>query len=412
MSAVKILHVIVTLNPTGGGPMQGLRNFLPVIYKWGYRNEVVCLDDPKETFIGKDSFIVHALGPSKRPWGYAPKLLPWLKGNVQRFDAILVHGLWQYHGYAVNESINWLKANGEGKLPVVAVMPHGMLDPYFQKAPERKWKAMRNNIYWKLIEEKVINESSAIFFTCAEELRLARKTFSNYKPKREINVGYGIAEPPAFSPQMTAAFEEKCPEPMRGKPFLLFLSRIHSKKGIDLLIRAYAELKKAQESSVEQKALPYLLVAGPGLETAYGQEMQRLVQELGLQEQVIFPGMLTGDAKWGAFYGCEAFVLSSHQENFGIAVAEALACSKPVLISNQINIWREIEEAGGGFVENDNLSGTKALLTRWMNLTEEEKRNFSIAARASYEKHFAVDAAARQLIRVILKMIAANGISV
>ena len=80
--------------------------------------------------------------------------------------------------------------------------------------------------------------------------------------------------------------------------------------------------------------------------------------------------MLTGHAKWGAFYGAEAFILPSHQENFGIAVVEALACGKPVLISKQVNIWHEIIEGGGGLVEEDTTAGTLRLLESWQRLSK------------------------------------------
>jgi hypothetical protein len=77
--------------------------------------------------------------------------------------------------------------------------------------------------------------------------------------------------------------------------------------------------------------------------------------------------MLSGAAKWGALYGCEAFVLPSHQENFGIAVVEALACGKPVLISDQVNIWREIVEDGAGLVEGDAEEGVEKLLRKFFD---------------------------------------------
>jgi hypothetical protein len=77
--------------------------------------------------------------------------------------------------------------------------------------------------------------------------------------------------------------------------------------------------------------------------------------------------MLSGAAKWGALYGCEAFVLPSHQENFGIAVVEALACGKPVLISDQVNIWREIVEDGAGLVEGDTEEGVEKLLRNFLS---------------------------------------------
>ncbi|RYZ60934.1 MAG: glycosyltransferase, partial [Chitinophagaceae bacterium] len=399
---MKILHVIASLNPEHGGPMQGLRNYLPEIYNMGYRNEVVCLDDPAEPHIGKDSFITHALGPCQRPWAYAGKLLPWLKQELPRFQAVMIHGLWLYHGYAVLKAVKWLEKQGEQNVPRIFVMPHGMLDPYFQNAPERRLKAIRNNIYWKFIEKDITNNATAMLFTCQEELRLARQTFRSYRPKKELNIGYGIAKPPAFHPEMAAAFLQHCPATVKDKPFLLFLSRVHQKKGIDLLLKAYASILQAQQAKgSDAVTLPFLLVAGPGMDTPYGRALKELVNRLGLEAHVFFPGMLSGDAKWGAFYACEAFVLPSHQENFGIAVAEALACSKPVLISNQVNIWREIKQAGAGFVAENNLAGTTSLLRNWTDMSAEKKKNVSAAAKACFERNFDVETAAKRMMQQV-----------
>ena len=74
-----------------------------------------------------------------------------------------------------------------------------MLDPYFQTTKERKWKSIRNYIYWYLIEKKVIGEADGLLFTCEEEMRLASLTFKQYHPKSTFNVGYGINEPPMFN---------------------------------------------------------------------------------------------------------------------------------------------------------------------------------------------------------------------
>jgi glycosyltransferase involved in cell wall biosynthesis len=90
--------------------------------------------------------------------------------------------------------------------------------------------------------------------------------------------------------------------------------------------------------------------------------------------------MLRGDAKWGAFYAAEAFVLPSHQENFGIAVAEALACGRPVLLSDKVNIAADIAEDGAGLMEADTADGTERLLERWIALRDEERE--AMAARA------------------------------
>ncbi len=111
--------------------------------------------------------------------------------------------------------------------------------------------------------------------------------------------------------------------------------------------------------------------------------------------------MLSGDAKWGAFYESEAFVLPSHQENFGIAVVEALACNTPVLISNKVNIWREIEKGNGGIVVNDTQKDTYQLLKQWIALTKESKEEMALKAKEVYQTNFTIEMAAVQYLNGI-----------
>ncbi|WP_299797827.1 glycosyltransferase [uncultured Maribacter sp.] len=387
---MKILRIIPSMNPNQGGPCQGIRNSIPELQKLGITNEVVCLDEPNSEYIGQDSFPIHTLGHAKTPLKYHKNLLPWLLANYNNFDIVIVHGLWSYHSYAAIKGIlSYKKDNID--IPKIYVMPHGMLDPYFQKASSRKLKALRNDIYWKFFENKVINEADGILFTCEEELLLARTTFPNYKPKKEINVGYGIQPPPMYRPEMQEAFVEKVPTWNRS-PHLLFLSRIHPKKGVDLLIEAYLKLEK------ELDDLPQLIIAGPGLDEAYGSAMQKLAAQ---SKNIIFPGMLSGDAKWGAFYESEVFVLPSHQENFGIAVVEALACAKPVLISNKVNIWREITKGNGGIVKDDTSTETYKLLKDWFTLNNEQKAQMSTDARNVFLEHYTIEQAGKQLFNSI-----------
>src|SRR6185436_16736904 len=106
----------------------------------------------------------------------------------------------------------------------------------------------------------------------------------------------------------------------------------------------------------------HLVVAGPCAQPQYLEEMRKLASELCPPSSVSFPGMVAGDLKWGMLRLAEVFILPSHQENFGIAVAEALACGTPVLISNKVNICREIDGDGAGLVEEDTVAGTRRLL--------------------------------------------------
>ncbi|MXV17442.1 glycosyltransferase [Hufsiella ginkgonis] len=387
---MKLLHVIGSMDPRSGGPCQGIRNSNSAMVNLGVEREIVCLDAPDASFLGMDDFPIHALGPARGPWHYAEKLYPWLMNNLGRFDVVIINGLWIYSSYAAHRAFKKLKRASPGAdLPRVYVMPHGMLDPYFQRARDRRFKAIRNWFYWKLVERAVVNDSAGLLFTCETELLLARGTFSGYRPRKELNVGYGIVQPPDYTPQMSEAFSARCPG-LDGQPYLLFLSRIHGKKGVDLLIKSFAAHIKASAS--REKALPKLVIAGPGTETPYGKRLVYLINQFPhLKERVLFTGMLTGDAKWGAVYGCEAFILPSHQENFGIAVVEALACKKPVLISNQVNICMEIHAGGAGIVATDTLTGTWDLLRKWFSLGDEERAQMGQNALAVYQSHFHID---------------------
>jgi glycosyltransferase involved in cell wall biosynthesis len=408
---MKYLHVIASMDPRTGGPCQGVRNLAASALKRGNTLEVVCLDDPASNYLTCESLVVHALGKRRGAWGYHPALRPWLEANLPRFDAAILNGLWLYPGYALSQLA--LRSN----MPPYFVFPHGMLDPWFQQSPERRWKAMRNWCYWKLIEQHVVRRAAALLFTCAEEMRLARGTFRPYQPRRQVNVGYGVSEPPEFNERMVDAFAQDCPG-LNGRPYFIFLGRIDPKKGVDLLIQAYATVYgngkvPASRSSVGGHAVtPALVIAGPGLETEYGRQLQQLAAKLcpptpnsQTRPAVFWPGMLIGDAKWGALYRANAFVLPSHQENFGIAVVEALACMTPVLISNQINIWREIETDRAGLVADDTLAGMRQLFQRWENLSREEKKAMTWAAKDSYFNRFGVAGAAENLLATMEEII-------
>jgi glycosyltransferase involved in cell wall biosynthesis len=175
----------------------------------------------------------------------------------------------------------------------------------------------------------------------------------------------------------------------------------------------------SEAARAERISLPDLVIAGPGWDSGYGSEVRALIDEANrsiastanckLQTADSVPihavGMLSGAAKWGALYGCEAFVLPSHQENFGIAVVEALACGKPVLISNQINIWREIAEDGAGMVEEDTEGGVEKLLRQFLDARRAEGGDLRAEARSKprecYLKRFAIGPAVASLSRAL-----------
>jgi glycosyltransferase involved in cell wall biosynthesis len=240
-------------------------------------------------------------------------------------------------------------------------------------------KHLKKYLYWP-VQYPVLRDARALLFTTRLESELAVRSFWPHK-WRSIVVPYGTNEPPRNVEAQRAAFEAALPG-LRGRRFLLFLSRIHEKKGCDLLVEAFASLA-GQYPEVD------LVIAGPdkdGLKAKLAASAQRL----GASERIHWPGMLTGDAKWGALRACDAMILPSHQENFGVIVAEALACGRPVLISNQVNVWPDVLEDGTGLVEPDTTDGTRALMARWFELSERDKAAMEQRTVPSFERRYSM----------------------
>ena len=362
--------------------MESVRQISNALVGLGHSTEVASTDAPDAPWLSSLPLTTYALGPGKSSYAYTPSLVPWLTKNAPRFDAVIVNGLWQYPSFAVRQALHGTKTP-------FFVYPHGMLDPWFKQAyPLKHWK---KSLYWPWGEYRVLRDARAVLFTCEEEKLLARQSFSLYRAN-EVVVNFGTSAPAGDCRAQREAFLSRYPD-LRHKRLLLFLSRIHVKKGCDLLIEAFARVASSDPSL-------HLVMAGPD-QTGWQAELERLASARGVGSRVLWPGMLTGDLKWGAFHASEAFMLPSHQENFGIAVAEALACGLPVLISNKVNIWREIVEDKAGLVDRDDVEGTQQSLLRWIGMGGTQKAEMRRNARQCFEKRFEISQAARSLIAAL-----------
>ena len=384
---MKILHVISSVNPAGGGPIEGIKQFSTVISQ-DHQVEVACLDSPDSPWLENFPRKVHALGPAFTKYGFSKKFVPWLKANAINYDRIVVNGIWQYSSFGTWQALKWLQ-NRHHPVPPYFVFTHGMLDPWFKHT--YPLKHLKKWLYWPWAEYRVLRDAQAVLFTCEEERILARQSFWLYECN-EIVVSYGTAVPPADISTQKQRFFSQYPD-LNAKRIILFLSRIHVKKGCDLLLKAFAQVAHTDRSL-------HLVMAGPD-QTGWQTDLQNMAQKLGIAEQITWAGMLQGELKWGAFRAAEAFILPSHQENFGIVVAEALACSLPVLISNKVNIWREIEVDRAGLVANDDIEGTTELLTQWLALSPEAKQIMRQNAQKSFSERFEITKAAHNLIDIL-----------
>ncbi len=348
----RILHAVRSLAPEAGGPMEGIRRLAAIGKQQGYDLEALSLDPPDAPFLSSLPFRAHPLGPVESKYGYTPKLSRWLRDNLNHYDGVVINGLWQFHSYGTYREIR-------GKKPYV-VFCHGMMDPWFKK--RYPLKHLKKWLYWAPFEYRVLRDARRVMFTSEMEKTLAEESFWLHKWTPQV-VPYGTTGPDVDETSAREAFFGVCPE-LRGKPFLVYLSRIDRKKGCDLLVEAFARFMR--ESQVK------LVMAGPDA-TNWRPELEATAMKLGIADRIVWPGMLAGAQKWGAFYASEAYILPSHQENFGIAVAEALACARPVLTTKQVNIWPDLVEARCGYVEDDTLAGVEALLRKWSATGPEER---------------------------------------
>lgn len=314
-----------------------------------------------------------------------------------------MNGIWTFPGVAVH-----LAARRADK--PYGIFIHGGLDPWFNR--KYPLKHIKKLIYWPL-QHAVLHRARAVFFTTQTERDLA---VTSFRPSKwnSVVVPYGIndpeerrSQPPSHrvdserrtnpserqfnSAHQIEAFYLSYPE-LRNRRYLLFLGRIHEKKGCDLLLQAFARVA----SSVPDVDL---VVAGPD-QAKMRSKLEQLAEELAIERRVHWPGLIGGDLKWGAIRAAEAFVLPSHQENFGIAVVEALAVGRPVLISDQVNIWPDIDEDAVGFVESDTLEGTERLLRRWFALLPAEREEMALRARSCFLKRYAMNRAAIAINRI------------
>lgn len=383
--AMKILHVICTTNLESGGPVEAVQKIAEVFARDGHLPEIVSLEPPELVTSWSNRFPCPCtgLGAGIGRYRFNPKLLDWLRLRAVDFDIVISHGVWNFTSAAVRWALH------DHPTPYF-VFTHGMLDPWFRDAFPVKYRLKQ--VYWSLVEGRVLHDARAVLFTCQEEMLRARGVYKGHTYREQV-VRYGTASPGGDPLAEKAALYAAFPY-LKERRYLLFISRIHPKKGCDLLIEAFARCLTELPPDMD------VVIAGPD-QVGMMKNLQQLAMRLGVAKRIHWPGMLKDSLKWGAFRAAEAMILPSHQENFGFVVAEAMACGTPVLISDKVNIWREVTEAKAGLVEPDTLEGTCNLLRWFAAMTEQERNQMKLDAVQGFTRYFDIENTARDL-RTIL----------
>lgn len=332
---MNILHVISSLDARAGGPPAALRGLALAqkIHGLGISVATTHRADQEAAFEEelKDAGItIHSVGPVHSKLGTHPNLRRTLAKAISETDILHIHGIWEdiQHKAAV-------EARKQGRPYIIS--PHGMLDPW-----SLNQRAMKKKLYLAWRMRRDLNCADGIHCCSRIERDLIRPL--ELKPPTIVEPnGLDLNE---FNPlPEPGRFRSRYPE-IAGRRIVLFLSRLHYKKGLDLLIPAFAQAEVPDT---------VLVLAGP-CEASYRQKLDRIAKEANIKDNILFAGMQHGPERIEAFVDANIFALPSYQENFGIVVTESLASGTPVLISDQVNIWPDIDDAGVGLICETNIT--------------------------------------------------------
>lgn len=331
---MRILHVIANLAPRYGGPSRACREMTVAVARRGHEVSIYTtnqdgpdeLNVPIDHPIEEDGVVLHYF-PIQTPrfWGASRPLAAGLKRAIPEADVVHIHSLYLFHDWVAG---HYCRAAG---VPYV-VRPHGTLDPYIHGRHRG-----RKMIMEALFQNRMLACAAALHYTSEDEMRLAAP-YACGAPGAVVPLGIDPAD--SETPPTPGAFRARHPE-IGDRTILLFFGRLNFKKGLDVLAKAFAALARDRDDI-------HLVIAGP--DDGMRDKTTRWLREGGVLEKTTFTGMVLGDRKRALLGDADIFVLPSFSENFGIAVVEAMASGLPVVISDQVNIWREVEAAGAGRV--------------------------------------------------------------
>ncbi|MBX2848592.1 MAG: glycosyltransferase [Acidiferrobacterales bacterium] len=338
-SMLKVLHIIPSISPLRGGPSKAVIDMVRSLNLAGVNAEIATTnDDGEKTFEIAAENIAQCIDyqgvpvrffqrfspnvSAIREFAYSTGFKKWLKTNISNYDVIHIHAIFSFCStYAMTLA-------RKRQIPYI-VRPIGQLESW--SLTQSKW---RKKLYLQIIESANLKGAGAIHFTAESEKKQALKTLS-LDNSRVIPLGIDITKPIIDAKQQLQnqwALEEHI-------PIILFLSRLHPKKGIENLLNALSQL-------TEQPF--YCLIAGDG-ESTYKTTLIQLTSSLNLNEKCHFVGFVNGHNKSILLQGADLFALTSHSENFGIAALEAMAAGTAVMISKQVALSTLVDENKLGY---------------------------------------------------------------
>ncbi|MBD6617937.1 glycosyltransferase [Komarekiella sp. 'clone 1'] len=376
----QVCHVIDSINENTGGTAFLVARLASIVANQEITSHLFTLDYQQlGSQIATENVKIHSYPASflaRRMQGFAPKANHALECLAStELDLIHNHGLWLFPNiYARQAALN-------NRLPLV-VSPHGMLESWSLKHSRmKKWLA------WLVYEQKNLMSATVFHVTSAEEAMSVRR-LGFQQPIALIPTGVDLAD---FNEQPKKEVLTQLFPQLSDQKWLLFLSRLHSKKGIDNLLQVWQKLES-------QFSDWHLILAGPDL-TGYQAKLELLVEQLNLSQRVTFTGMLSGKAKISALCNADLFVLPTHSENFGIAIAESLAYGVPV-ITTKGTPWQDLERYECGWWIEDNQQALLMALVEAMKMPASERQVMGLRGKNLVETKYSWNAIAENMASV------------
>jgi glycosyltransferase involved in cell wall biosynthesis len=372
---VKILHVIPSISPMRGGTSRAVIDMVRALLDRGVDVEIATTNDDGDNLLDvrlgektlSDRLPTYFFArfspqiPAIREFAFSGSFTTWLFQHISDYDLVHVHALFSYTS-TIAMTIARLK-----RIPYITT-PHGLLCEW-----SLQQSASKKQAYLKAIERTNLDRASAIHLTCQQEQTEVAKL--NFKASTFV-LPLALTELPTLIPNAAIRLRQTLNLPP-DEPIILFLSRLHYKKGLDYLISALGNLQKRRFT---------LIIAGSGT-PEYEAEIRSRLAIAGIESRTQTIGFVEGERKDLLIQGADLFALTSYSENFGISVLEALAVGTPVLVTPGVGLATVVRDERLGYVANLDIDAITAALDLYLSDPEGAKQMGAKARELTLDRY-------------------------
>ena len=383
---MKVLHIPTSVAAVRGGLSQAVLEMVKALRKNDIDAKIVTTNDNSEGLLDLPlrKFIDYQQVPVQffprfsppinaiREFSYSGDFTIWLWKNIRNYDLLHIHGIFSYA-----PTIAMVIAHHQ-KVPYI-ITAHGQLNEW-----SLQQKTFKKQLYINLIAKYFLNHSQSTHFTSVAEQKEASPlnlTSSSFV------LPLGI-----YPPQRILNAREKLKKHLNiptDEPIILFLSRLHPKKGLDYLIPALGKLSHYRFT---------FIIAGSG-DLDYENELKTLVTTHGIKEKTYFAGFVKGEIKDLLMQGADIFALTSYSENFGISVLESLAAGTPVIITPGVALSDIVQQQHLGYVTELNINDIATTIQNFLDHPQAAKK-MGDSARKFILDNYTWDSIALKMISV------------